>query len=131
MRSHGVPNFPDPTATGGIPPISASSGINTDSPAFEAAQSACRQLGPDGNPPSGEAQATSEARWLKIAECMRRHGVPNFPDPTHSMPSNQDAYSFISDQNGVVVALRATIDPNSPAFTGAAASCKWQLPKFP
>jgi len=63
---------------------------------------------------------------------MRRHGVPGFPDPTHGMPPpNSDAYGFISDDNGVVVALPVTINPNSPAFRQAAAACKWQLPKFP
>jgi hypothetical protein len=39
MRSHGVPNFPDPGA-------SLPSGVNPQSPAFQAAQQACRQLEP-------------------------------------------------------------------------------------
>jgi len=132
MRSHGVPNFPDPTANGGIPPISASSGINVFSPAFAAAESTCHKLTPGGGPgplPT-HANAATAARWLRIAECMRRHGVPDFPDPTSAMPpSNSNAYGFVEDDNGVVIALPATINPNSPAFKQAAAACNWQLPR--
>jgi hypothetical protein len=131
MRAHGVPNFPDPTANGGIPPILAGSGINFFSPAFEAAQSTCHKLAPGGGPGSGPAHASpaTAARWLRISECMRRHDVPDFPDPTSSMPPpDSNAYSFISDQNSVVVAVPATINSDSPAFRQAAAACNWQLP---
>ncbi|HTX06972.1 MAG TPA: hypothetical protein VME22_00090 [Solirubrobacteraceae bacterium] len=128
MRSHGVPNFPDPTATGGIPPISASSGINPGSPAFQAAQSACHKLMPGGHGPV-HASAALVAKWLRISECMRRHGVPGFPDPRFGAPPiNSNAYSFISDQNGLLVAIPATINPDSPAFSHAAAACNWKLP---
>jgi hypothetical protein len=44
MRAHGVPNFPDPTATGAIPPGS----VNTNSPAVKAALQVCQ---PGGHPP--------------------------------------------------------------------------------
>lgn len=129
MRMQGVPNFPDPSTGGGIPFISANSGINTNSPAFQAAQSACHTLAPGGQGVTTAMKAAADARWLRIARCMRRHGVPNFPDPTFSMPpSNSNAYGFISDQNGVVVALSGT-SPFSPAFLRAATACKMGLPK--
>jgi hypothetical protein len=43
MRSHGVPNFPDPAANGSItlPP-----GMNAESPQFQAAGKACQSLMP-------------------------------------------------------------------------------------
>ena len=43
MRSHGVPNFPDPKVTAGGVTISAA-GLDPNSPAFKAAQQACGSL---------------------------------------------------------------------------------------
>lgn len=45
IRAHGVPNFPDPNASGVIP----QSGINPNSPAMKAALRACQ---PAGGPPA-------------------------------------------------------------------------------
>ena len=45
VRSHGVPNFPDPDSTGRIPDP-ASVGIDQGSPKFEAANQACRRFRP-------------------------------------------------------------------------------------
>ena len=51
MRSHGVPNFPDPkTSNGGF----MITGINPNSPQFQSAQQACRSLMPGGGPGSGQ-----------------------------------------------------------------------------
>ena len=44
LRSHGVPNFPDPTPSGAVPPGS----VNPNSPAVKAALQACQ---PTGGPP--------------------------------------------------------------------------------
>jgi hypothetical protein len=41
MRSHGVPNFPDPNASGAIPPGS----VNVNSPQVKAALQACQPNG--------------------------------------------------------------------------------------
>lgn len=122
MRSHGVPNFPDPSAGGGIQ-LSANSGINPFSPGFKAAQASCRKLLPGGGPPSGPPSAQAKAQALKISECMRGHGVSGFPDPTFSPPSSPDGYSAILDRGGVVLAIPDTIDAQSPAFRQAAAAC--------
>ena len=45
MRSHGVPNFPDPSGGGGIQ-IPVGSGINPRSPAFQSAQRSCASCCP-------------------------------------------------------------------------------------
>ena len=45
VRSHGVPNFPDPGSDGRIPDP-ATVGINQGSPKFEAANQACRAYRP-------------------------------------------------------------------------------------
>jgi hypothetical protein len=42
MRTHGVPNMPDPTSAGGAVTIGGS-GINMRSPQFQSAQRACQK----------------------------------------------------------------------------------------
>ncbi len=46
MRSHGVPNFPDPGTGGGI---QLPNGLSPFSPAFKAAQTDCAKLSPFAN----------------------------------------------------------------------------------
>ncbi len=86
MRSHGVPDFPDPTPVpgGGIAfQIDAGprSDLNHNNPRFNAADRACRSLLPgEGEPSPLPAQKiAAEVKW---ALCMRSHGLPSFPDPT-------------------------------------------------
>jgi hypothetical protein len=43
MRSHGVPNFPDPNGKGVIQ-VNSSTGIDESSPAFQKAEAACKSL---------------------------------------------------------------------------------------
>lgn len=119
MRAHGVSNFPDPTnsAGGGVgmsvtmtPGSSAVTvaGITFSGPVFVTAEKACH-FGPDGSKPKlTEAQKQA---MLKSAECMRRHGVPNFPDPAFG-PS------------GGVKIDSSQINVNSPAFQTAAKACR-------
>jgi hypothetical protein len=87
MRSHGVLDFPDPTPNPGGPGGSLSwsgHGENDDldpnNPRYQAANKACQSLLPDG----GQVPAISTkqlAEEVRMAVCMRSHGVPNFPDP--------------------------------------------------
>ncbi len=86
MRSHGVPKFPDPASTGGIPKqalVSAESGLSTSQ--VQVAQNHCKHLLPPTGSLSGHPvhQITSEQRqdYLQAAACMRSHGVTDFPDP--------------------------------------------------
>jgi hypothetical protein len=46
MRSHGVPNFPDPKA-GGALVIGKKAGVDPNTSQFQAAQRTCRTLVPD------------------------------------------------------------------------------------
>jgi hypothetical protein len=122
MRAHGVPSFPDPSPGGGIQ-IGARSGINPFSPAFKSAQASCQKLLPGGGPGSEHPSAQAKAQMLQISECMRRHGISEFPDPTLSPPSNPADYSAVLGRDGVVLAIPNTINPQSPAFKQAAAVC--------
>jgi hypothetical protein len=134
MRSNGVPNFPDPNPGGGFL-FHASAGMNPSSPGFKAAQAKCHKLLPGGGPP-GPGSTTNPspqtlAHWLKVAQCMRRHGIYDFPDPRTSVPSNPfgsgSGTGVISDIEGVILVFRSTIDRQSPAFTRAAAACAFPL----
>ncbi len=84
MRSHGVPNFPDPSSRGDDKRavVSALQAI-TNSQA-QAAQTACMHIN-GGSPGTGQDVAESQAHTAAIqafARCVRSHGLPNFPDPT-------------------------------------------------
>jgi hypothetical protein len=50
MRSHGVPNFPDPQENGQAIHVGGGPGIDPSSPQVQAAQSDCRSLLPGGGP---------------------------------------------------------------------------------
>jgi hypothetical protein len=104
MRSHGVPNFPDPNASGGF---SFGPAINPLSPAFRSAQAACGKLlsGPPSPGSATHPSAAGLAHILTISRCMRRHGISDFPDPTTSMPSNMTDYEYISNRDGVILAF--------------------------
>jgi hypothetical protein len=115
MRAHRVPDFPDP---GGAKPsgsgvsvygIALPSTIDVRSPAFQAAMSACQKLATGGAPQAGVTEAEKQAA-LRYAQCMRAHGVPNFPDPVF--------------RNGRIgISPGAGTNPNSPTFLGAEKAC--------
>ena len=80
MRSHGVPDFPDPSASGGQLNAISAAGINTQSPTYQAALQACKKYSPAGHLTPAQS-AADNAKGLEFSQCMRSHGVPNFPDP--------------------------------------------------
>ena len=128
MRANGVPSFPDPNADGGFL-FRRGAGL-TKSPLFRAAQAKCQRLLPPGPGSGPPPSAQTLARFLKIAKCMREHGVPAFPDPRTSMPSHpfgSGGAGVVSDIEGVILVFAAMIDQQSPAFERAAAVCAFPL----
>ncbi len=81
MRANRVPAFPDPSAGGGGIHIGPGAAINPLSPAFRSAFIACEKQLPGGGPKTTALTESQKLRALKFAQCMRAHGVPNFPDP--------------------------------------------------
>ena len=124
MRSNGVPNFPDPNANGGF---ELSVGFDTSSPTVKAAQAKCQKFLPAG-PGSGQPPtAQALANMVKVSQCMRRHGIFDFPDPRTSIPPISGSVGEIADRDGVILVFPSTIDQQSPAFTRAAAACGFKL----
>jgi hypothetical protein len=87
MRSHGVPDFPDPQHNASGTGISVSGGggnqgVDTSSPEYQSASSACRHLLPNGGAATSQQANQGQLNaLLNFSRCMRSHGVPNFPDP--------------------------------------------------
>ncbi len=106
MRSHGVPNFPDPTVQNGSVGfnITGADGIDQNSPQYLSARQACQSLRGGGTANSGSANYAAE---VKFSECMRSHGVTDFPDP-----NKNGGFSGTSSMN-----------PSSPAFQNAQSYC--------
>ncbi len=120
MRSHGVADFPDPNSSGDIS-ISAGPGsdLNPNNPTFEAAQQACQKYTPGANmTPAQKAQA--QANLLKYAQCMRAHGIADFPDPT----TGPDGAPGIRIQSGP----GSDLDPNNATFQAAQQKCQKEMP---
>ena len=63
------------------------------------------------------------AHWRQVAQCMRQHGVSRFPDPATSFPANQLDIREVSDRDGAILAIPATINIGSAAFTLASTEC--------
>jgi hypothetical protein len=130
MRASGVPDFPDPKPGGGFL-FQAGAGVDPSAPAFKAAQAKCSKLLPDGGPPGPgtvtHPSAQALAQMVKVAQCMRRHGISGFPDPKTIVPSLPPGGGVISDIDGVILVFPATIDTQSPAFARAAAACRFPL----
>ncbi|MGO9977452.1 MAG: hypothetical protein ACLP01_32570 [Solirubrobacteraceae bacterium] len=127
MRAHGVPNFPDPSSVGGGVQLWGS-GINTQSPAFQSAQSACQKLLPGGIGGSAGVSETRIKQGVKLAACMRAHGMATFPDPTTSPPSALPAPDAVNigGPDGVFSLFASMVQ--SPAFKQAAATCGFPAP---
>jgi hypothetical protein len=116
MQSHGMPNFPEPSADGTIT-VTVSSSLNPSSPLFQKAEADCQHLVPAGKGPSQALQERMKARMLGFAACMRSHGVPGYPDPRFG-PGGMVSQG-ISTSDG--------ISPDSPAFQAAQKNCGGKL----
>lgn len=127
MRSHGVSSFPDPSAGGGGFDVS-SAGINTSSPAFEAAQTACKQLLPVKRPPSVPRSPQAYRRLVHWATCMRAHGMSILPDPRPNPPPSPGSpaanlYGALMGDGGYWVGIPPSINAHSPAFARLSTRC--------
>lgn len=109
MRSHGMPSFPDPTrnSVNAIKDFDMT-GISLSSPQYTAANKACSHLLPNGGHPTSADQQQQVANNLKIAQCMRTHGISDFPDPS---------------ADGSFLLQGSNLNPNNPLFEASAKAC--------
>ncbi len=105
MRSHGVPDFPDPASRGGVPKVSPQQ-VGVSDSRFQLAQRACAQL----LQPSQAQVLRITSGMLDFARCMRAHGVPSWPDPTAGSDGQPEF-----DIPG--------INPDSPQISNTADEC--------
>jgi hypothetical protein len=114
MREHGV-DMPDPAADErGLRRIGPGSGVSESE--FREAEQACRKHLEGIEPPelSDEERAEFRKAALEHARCMRKNGVPKFPDPT-----------FGEDGGAQVrIARGSGIDPDDPDFQKAQEACR-------
>ena len=113
MRSHGIPNWPDPEV-GGVFDKAKLRALGLNLQRVRALED-----GPCPPPvvgvPSAGITAADQVDYLKGAACMRRHGVPNFPDPVF--------------QNGNVhFNIPPGIDKNSTTVRHAVSICQKLIP---
>jgi hypothetical protein len=87
MRSNGVSQFPDPSASGKltIDAVANGSSVDPNTPAFKQAISACKGLEPAGFMGSKRTSQQQQA-GLSFAQCIRENGVKDFPDPLPNGP---------------------------------------------
>jgi hypothetical protein len=113
MRSHGVPNFPDPKVSSSPGHTSVAIAVNpseTGSPKFSSAQKACKGI----LPTPGDARAQEQAHkqtLLAFARCLRANGVHDFPDPD------------VQGQLHLQTVIAAGVDIHSRTFLDAARAC--------
>jgi hypothetical protein len=117
MRDNGIADFPDPDVSddGGMR-ISVPEGTSPQQ--AEAATKLCAQYLPNGGQPAKPDAATLE-KLRKFSQCMRDHGLPDFPDPS------ADGGILIQrdDTNG-----SPALSPDDPTFQAAQSACSQYSP---
>jgi hypothetical protein len=115
MRAHGVPDFPDPDAAGNIHVAPGNPDDPMNNGQEQIANTACQHLLPAGGQPSTGADQQYVDQLLTLAECMRTHGLPSFPDP------------IVSGSN-VTLPFEGVVNFNSAQFKNAERACKSLIP---
>jgi hypothetical protein len=87
MRHNGVKEFPDPDASGAltIDGVLNGSSVDPNSPAVRKAIDACKHLEPPGFT-GRKRSAPEQKKALEFAQCIRKSGVKDFPDPVNGEP---------------------------------------------
>lgn len=80
VRAHGVADFPDPNAKNDF-----DYGISVSAAVWTKAVNACRAWQPPGTL-SAKRTPKQQSASLRLAACVRAHGVKDFPDPVNGEP---------------------------------------------
>ena len=101
IRGHGVPHFPDPDAKGDF-----NFGVDVSREVWLNAIDACKALKPPGAL-SSKRTPKQQAASLRFAQCVRDHGVKDFPDPVNGEPLIDTTKIPSSNQPGGMTILNA------------------------
>ncbi|MEU6825504.1 hypothetical protein ABZ921_33240 [Streptomyces atriruber] len=117
MRENGAPDYPDPQQdTGGVR-LTPGEGANPNSESFKKAEEACRDKAPQGLGGGGGGGAALDSEKVSAwATCLRKNGLPKFPDP------EIEGSNMKIDINGT------GITPGSAEFTKAMGACQSKYP---
>jgi len=119
MRGNGVSDFPDPSAGKfTIDGVVNGSSLDPNAPAFKQAISACKDLEPAGFMGSKRSSQQQQAA-LKFAQCIRAHGVKDFPDPIPNGPLVDTNRIPSAAEPGGMSALHAAMQSCSDAAAAA------------
>lgn len=112
IRTHGDPAWPDPVkGPAGIWTfVSNGPGSGVNAAGAPAAMNACKKLAPQQSALPAYVIQAARAEGLKLAACMRAHGITNYPDPV------------VSD-GGIGRNLQG-IDTSSPQYETAQQACR-------
>ena len=103
IRAHGVSDFPDPDAKNQF-----EYGVSVSPAVWRQATTACKDLQPPGTL-SGKRTPKQQSASLRFAQCVRDHGVKDFPDPVNGEPLI-DTYKIpSSNEPGGMTILNAAI----------------------
>jgi hypothetical protein len=80
IRAHGVSDFPDPDAKNQV-----AYGVSVSPAVWKQATTACKGLQPPGTL-SSKRTPKEQSASLRFAQCVRDHGVKDFPDPVNGEP---------------------------------------------
>lgn len=103
MRSNGVPHFPDPDPKGEY-----RFGVDVSPAVFTRAADACKALEPPGALSSKRSPKVQSAS-LKFAQCIREHGVKDFPDPVNGAALIDTTKIPSTDKPGGMTILNAAM----------------------
>ncbi|HEU4723600.1 MAG TPA: hypothetical protein VFS59_19765 [Gemmatimonadaceae bacterium] len=104
MRASGVPNFPDPDPKGEF-----NFGVDVTPEVWTKAVDACKALKPPGAL-SAKRTPKEQSASLRFAQCVREHGVKDFPDPVNGEPLINTYEIPSSNKPGGMTILDAAID---------------------
>jgi hypothetical protein len=102
LRANGVGDFPDPNASGEFP----SYGVSVTPAVWKTAVAACKALQPPGSLNAHLTPAQFSAA-LEFAQCVRKHGVPDFPDPVNGQPLIDTTHIPSANKPGGMTILNA------------------------
>jgi hypothetical protein len=82
MRTNGVPDFPDPQPGMSFSVSAEPAGAVAQTPSGKAYLT-CQHLLPNGSTSTSSPVSSQQlAEGVALAQCLRTHGEPTFPDPT-------------------------------------------------